>query len=609
MDDMDDPRIAAMLLKNSAANGSGNGNGNGNPFAHNLPPPPNPPPMHGRYEHPSYYNNGGGGNGNGQQGPGFGGNGGSGQGGGNGQGGNGMFTPPATSHGLPNANGNGSMNGVSTASNASSAGSPVGGVSVNSGGGGSPPASGPGGPLTLNTTSLNILAAHTGASSHMSAGGGSAHGSPGRRERSGSGSGSVGSVGGGSVGGGGSPAYELHHGHGPHGHGGHGGMHGGHGEYASVPRRSGGMGEGYMIMNGLNGMNGMGGMGGMGMAGGMGMGNMNGGMGGMNGMGMGGMMGAHGHHHVGLGGNGGHHGQGQEHRLLLSVSVNGQTFFQIRIVAVVIVSRFFKLQVVDQPPRLSPVSFFVFVVVFKPSPAQPSSTLCPSSLHFSSLTSPIVSSRLQVPVLYHPYLKLKLKLKNPHRHHAPSVSSAECRPHSTPPPTSVAEVVVYRVPSTVAYHCSYLLPTNLRMLSVVVIALSLAYRWDLLPRLRLRIAVVARVHRHSSSHAFLTSTPPHTDTTPRSHFTPFTPYRTTPIRQPPTFSLPPHLLPPSLAHPIPIYDTPRRARRLPTDPRPKTTAVSYHLSSSSSDLVHLFGHTRTLGRSHSFTIPSPASPT
>jgi len=206
--DMDDPRVAALLLKNAASS---------NPFAHNLPPPP---PHSSAYSAPrpgtagsydsqtssSYgYQPGFGYDTRQQQPPQA-----------------HLFTPPATSHGLP----------TSTGSNSSNAGSPVGGLSANP-------------PLNLNTAaSPSSGSAHGSPVSVSSAGGMLAppntavsekppHGGLARRERSGSvmsGSGT------------GSPAYELH----PHGGAGM--------EYGmGVPRRGGGGGgvSDYLGMFGM----------------------------------------------------------------------------------------------------------------------------------------------------------------------------------------------------------------------------------------------------------------------------------------------------------------------------------------------------------------------
>ncbi|KAF8176773.1 hypothetical protein BJ912DRAFT_696395 [Pholiota molesta] len=85
LDDMDDPRVAALLLKNAAANASANG-----PFAHGLPPTPGRSAsydgyaaggmyVHGYHPQQQQQHHGGGGH---------------------------LFTPPATAHGLPAANNN-----------------------------------------------------------------------------------------------------------------------------------------------------------------------------------------------------------------------------------------------------------------------------------------------------------------------------------------------------------------------------------------------------------------------------------------------------------------------------------------------------------------------
>ncbi|PPQ76107.1 hypothetical protein CVT26_011676 [Gymnopilus dilepis] len=265
MEDLDDPRIAAMMMKNGAPGGQ-------NPFAHNLPPQ-----YHQQQQRADYFGGYRQGNGAGfgphpSQGP-Y-----NSQGQVHGQ--HHLFTPPATAHGLPPA-----MNRPSTSS-AHSTGSHTGSPS--------PVADGMSPNLSLNTSSLNGPA------------NGSVHGSPvstssmdnglavppntavspiglsGAAAFEGRGSvspsqtqvkpipgqgpgrgrsGSVLSVGSGP----GSPAYELAHGYDV-------GM--------SVPRRMEG-GGGYM----MNGM-GMGGMNGMSA--------MNGGM------------------HPGYGGHGGHHG-GMQH--------------------------------------------------------------------------------------------------------------------------------------------------------------------------------------------------------------------------------------------------------------------------------------------------------
>ncbi len=167
--DLDDPRVAAMLLKNS------------NPFAHNIPTSSGYPAVR---SNGGYANGPSSGNGWGptSQPVGYAPS--------HGHGHTHLFTPPATSHGVPNSG---------TASGSSTSGSPVGGVSSNgnidlsSGSPISPSSSlSDGSPLSIITHPIPM-------------GGG-------RRGRSGSLTGNASPIGGGgsACGGGQSPAYELH---------------------------------------------------------------------------------------------------------------------------------------------------------------------------------------------------------------------------------------------------------------------------------------------------------------------------------------------------------------------------------------------------------------